>query len=68
MIMATRDGAYLMVVDADGRRCMIRITAIQFAVDGDATHDTTIIVVAGRMIVVPESLEAVLDAIDGQPR
>ena len=66
--MVRRDGAYLMVVDTDGRRCLIRITAIQFLVDGDALQDTTIIVVAGRLIVVAEPLEDVLSVIDGRTR
>lgn len=66
--MVEREGAHLMVVDIDGRRCLIRIGAIQFVVDGDATHDTTIIVVAGRFIVVPEPLDDVLRCLEGWTR
>jgi|GEM_PF-3508454 len=66
--MVSRWGAYLLVTDESGRRHLIRITSIQMAADADECHDTTILVVAGRPINVPEPLEQLLDCIDSEGR
>lgn len=48
---------FLPVVDDEGRRFVIRTSAIQFLADGDAFQDTTIIAVAGRPICIPRPLD-----------
>lgn len=52
-----RLGPYLVVVNGDGLRHLIRIGAIQMLSDGDLCRDTTVIVVAGRAIVVAEPFD-----------
>lgn len=57
---------YLRVVDEDGCRHLIRVTAIQVMSDADPIRDATIVVVAGRSICVPTPLDVVIEALDGE--
>lgn len=48
---------FIALVDDEGRRFVIRTSAIQFLADGDAFQDTTILAVAGRPICIPRALD-----------
>jgi hypothetical protein len=56
---------FVGVVDADGVRHLLRLGAIQMIADTDQCQDTTVIVVAGRSIIVPVPLDEVIEVIDG---
>lgn len=56
---------FVGVVDADGVRHLLRLGAIQMIADTDSCQDTTVIVVAGRSIMVPLPLDDVIAVIDG---
>lgn len=64
--MPARNPGFLMLVDDAGRRNLVRIGSIQLLADCDELHDTTILVVAGRAITVPRSLDDLMDEIDRQ--
>lgn len=53
---APRD-RYLQVVDQDGTRHLIRISAIQLCSDADPCRDSTAVVVAGRTLIVPVPMD-----------
>lgn len=64
---------YLLVVDADGLRHVIRISAIQMLSDGDQCRDATIGVVAGRALTIPLPLDDLIGQLErssrpGRPR
>lgn len=59
---------YLTVRDADGLRHAIRIASIQMLSDGDPVGDTTVVLVAGRAIVVPIPLDKVISLLEGGAR
>ena len=48
---------FLTVIDDEGRRHAIKVSAIQSMADGDSFHDTTIITLAGRPIFIPRPLD-----------
>lgn len=54
---------YLMVTDQDGLRHVIRISAIQLASDGDLCRDSTCLVVAGRTLSLPVSLDWMIESL-----
>ena len=56
---------FVGVVDADGVRHLLRLGAIQMIADTDQCQDSTVIVVAGRSIIVPVPLDEVMAVIDG---
>ncbi len=52
---------YLLLQDVDGLRHAIRVSAIQMLSDGDQCCDTTMAVVAGRSLVIPQPLDDLLE-------
>jgi len=60
-----RVGSYLVLVDTEGLRHAVRVTSILSVSDADLCQDTTIVVAAGRQIIVPASWETVMGWIDG---
>lgn len=63
MTAVSRSGAYLLVVDDEGRRHLIRRSAIMLVSDEDPVGDTSLLTVAGRTIRIPASLDVVVDAL-----
>jgi hypothetical protein len=55
-VPAPRD-RYLQIIDQDGTRHLIRISAIQLCSDADPCRDSTSVVVAGRTLIVPLPLD-----------
>lgn len=55
---------YLLLVDADGLRHVVRVSAIQMLSDGDQCCDTTIAVVAGRALTIPLPLDDLLGQLE----
>lgn len=51
---------YLLLVDADGLRHVVRVSAIQLLSDGDQCRDTTIAIIAGRALTIPLPLDDLL--------
>lgn len=62
-----RIGPYLRLIDADGCRALVRVSAIQFVADADPCRDTALVAAAGRAITVPVPLDAVLAALAPEP-
>ena len=62
--MPNRAGGFLLLVDDAGRRNLVRLGAIQMLADCDEVRDTTVLVVAGRAIIVPRPLDDILAAIE----
>jgi len=60
-----RVGSYLVLVDTEGLRHAVRVTSILSVSDADLCQDTTIVVAAGRQIIVPASWETVMGWIGG---
>jgi len=54
------ESGYLLLQDVDGLRHAIRVSAIQMLSDGDPCCDTTLAVVAGRSLVIPQPLDDLL--------
>lgn len=54
---------YLLVTDQDGLRHVIRVSAIQLASDGDLCRDSTCLVVAGRTLSLPVSLDRIIESL-----
>lgn len=61
-----RYGPYLWLTDCDGRRHLIRIASIQMLSDGDVSRDDAILVVSGRIVQVPASLNKILALLEPQ--
>lgn len=66
----TRDlpAQFLEVVGEDGCRHIVRVGSIQLFSDVDIMRDTTAIMVAGRQIVAPTSLDEILHRVFGPSR
>jgi hypothetical protein len=60
-----RVGSYLVLVDTEGLRHSVRLSAILSVSDADMCQDTTVVIAAGRQILVPEAWETVMTWIDG---
>lgn len=54
---------FLEILGEDGCRHVVRVGSIQLLSDVDIMRDTTALVVAGRQIVVPTSLDEILDRV-----
>ncbi|WP_296709423.1 hypothetical protein [Rhodoblastus sp.] len=52
-----RIGAFIEVIDEDGMRNLVRITAIQRVCDVDEFREEAYLTVAGRMILIRVSLD-----------
>ncbi len=63
MAGVSRAGAYLLVIDDEGRRHLVRRSAVLLVSDEDIAADTTLICVAGRTIRIAVSLDVVVDAL-----
>lgn len=59
MIPIQRVGPFLEVVDGDGCRHLLRLTAIQLLSDTDMLQTDTLITAAGRTIRVPQALDEI---------
>jgi hypothetical protein len=55
---------YLLLVDADGLRHVVRVSAIQLLSDGDQCRDTTIAIIAGRALTIPLPLDDFLGQLE----
>jgi len=58
-----RIGAFIEVIDEDGMRNLVRITAIQRVCDVDEFREESYLTVAGRAILVRASLDEVRDVL-----
>lgn len=59
---------YLLLVDADGLRHVVRVSAVQMLSDGDQCCDTTIAIVAGRALTIPLPLDDLLGQLEHAQR
>lgn len=57
---------FLLLVDEEGCRHLIRVEAVQLASDVDLCRDSLVLVVAGRGIRVPRPLDHVLGLLTGR--
>ena len=55
---------YVVLSDIDGLRNVIRVSAIQMLSDTDQCRDSTMAVVAGRVLTIPLPLDDILVRID----
>lgn len=55
---------YVLLEDVDGLRHAVRISSIQLLSDGDQCGDSTVAVVAGRSLMISQSLEELLGQMD----
>jgi hypothetical protein len=60
-----RGPGFLLVRDADGLRHVIRASSIQMMSDADPCCDTTVAVISGRNLIIPQPLDELLDMIEG---
>lgn len=58
-----RIGAFIEVIDEDGMRNIVRISAIQRACDVDEFREEAYLTVAGRIVLIRASLDEVRDVL-----
>lgn len=58
-----RRGAFIEVTDGDGKRNIVRISAIQCVFDVDEFREEAYLTVAGRTILIRASLDEMRDAL-----
>lgn len=66
--MNPQPAQFIELVSEEGCRHVVRVASIQLISDVDVLRDSTVIVVAGRPIVVPVKLDEILDMISGRHR
>jgi hypothetical protein len=62
-----RIGAFIEVIDEDGLRNLVRITAIQRVCDVDEFQEESYLTVAGRAILIRASLDEVRKVLSVEP-
>jgi hypothetical protein len=62
-----RIGAFIEVIDEDGMRNLVRITAIQRVCDVDEFKEESYLTVAGRPILIRASLDEVRKVLSVEP-
>lgn len=68
MSTVRRVGAFLEVLDEEGCRHLLRLTAIQAISDTDPLQNETLIIAAGRTVRVPRALDEIVDMLADRPQ
>ena len=63
MSTTRRAGPFLEVIDEEGCRHLVRVTAVQLLSDTDVLQNETLITAAGRTIRVPHALDEIADLV-----